>query len=399
MHPVEIAIEALKQGKMILITDHHDRENEADLVFPAETICPEVINFMIRQGTGIVCVSLLPERLKQLDLPLMLDPENNHSRYGTAFTVSVDAREGITTGVSANDRTRTIQVIMDEQASIHDLVKPGHVYPLKARSGGVLERSGHTEAAFDIVRLAGFKPAAVLCEVMNSDGTMARGEAVKAFAAHHQLALLSIDELVHYRLMHEDQLGETATTTVFLTQHGEFNLSVIKEKYFPYEHVVLFKPPLDPNKPPLVRIHSACATGDIFYSTHCDCHDQLYYALTRISQEGGYLIYLDQEGRGIGLFNKIKAYALQTQGLDTVEANEHLGLPADSRQYYIAAHILRKEKVPSIRLLTNNPAKIDSLTHYGYSSIMREAMPTFSRKDNQHYLLTKKQKLAHELTL
>ncbi len=394
---VETALTALKNGQMILLTDDQNRENEGDLIFPAEKITPEVINFMIRNGTGIVCVALLPEQIQHLDLPLMVPPENNHSKHGTPFTIPVDARAGIASGVSAFDRAKTIEVIMNSQSMPNDLVRPGHVYPLQARAGGVLERAGHTEGAVDIVRLAGFKPAGVICEVMNPDGSMARGEALEAFAQQHQITMLTIQDLIQYRLAYDNQIAEQASTEVSLVNYGAFRLTVLQEKYFPHQHMTLFKPPSDPTQSLLVRIHSSCATGDIFQSAHCDCYDQLHYSLSRISEEGGLLIYLDQEGRGIGLLNKIKAYALQRNGFDTVEANEQLGLPVDKRQYYIPAQMLRQLAIPAIRLLTNNPQKIAGLHEYGFSAVTREAIPTFSQSCNRDYLLTKKQKLAHAI--
>jgi 3,4-dihydroxy 2-butanone 4-phosphate synthase/GTP cyclohydrolase II len=391
------AIAALQQGKMILLTDNFDRENEADLIFPAETITPEVMNFMIRQGTGIVCVAFPKEHLQHLDLPLMITPENNDTQHGTPFTIPVDARKGVTTGVSAFDRVKTIQVMMDKNTKPKDLVRPGHVYPLQARAGGVLERAGHTEGSIDIVRLAGFQPAAVICEVMEEDGTMRRGESLHRFAKQHGLPILSIQELIEYRLFHENQIQEKACTKIHLAEYGEFTMTVVKEKHFPYEHTLLFKNPVSLENPPLVRIHSACTTGDIFRSTHCDCHDQLHHALKRISEEGGLLIYLDQEGRGIGLLNKIKAYKLQQQGFDTVEANEKLGLPVDLRKYYIAAQVLRDMGFHAIRLLTNNPNKVASLEKT--IQVTREPMPTFLHACNKNYLLTKKTKLAHAINL
>lgn len=395
---IEQAIAALKNKKMIILTDDDDREHEGDLVFPADIITPEVVNFMIRQGTGIVCVALPEEHLKRLDLPLMVSPENNHTKNTTSFTLPVDAAEGITTGVSAADRAKTIQVMMDEHSAPSDLVKPGHVYPLRAKEGGVLTRAGHTEGSIDIVELAGFKRAAVICEVMNPDGTMARGEALKAFAAQHDLPMLSIRELIEYRLAHEDQIQESVETPIVLKEHGEFTLTVLREKHLAFQHMTLFKPPAHPEQPLLVRIHSACSTGDIFGSSYCDCHAQLHHALERISEEGGLLIYLDQEGRGIGLFNKIKAYALQQQGVDTVEANEQLGLPVDPRSYYIPAQILKHRGVNAIRLLTNNPKKISGLINYGFSGVSQEKMPIFVTPHNERYLTTKKEKLDHTIT-
>lgn len=384
---------------MVLLTDDVTRENEADLIFPAQHMTPEIMNFIIRHTSGIVCVSLLEEQLQQLGLPLMVPAENNRSRHGTPFTIPVDAAQGITTGVSAADRTVTIQAMMQPQAKPEDLVRPGHVYPLKAKVGGVLERAGHTEGAIDIVRLAGFKPAAVLCEVMNADGTMTRGEALQVFAQTHDFPLLSIRELIAYRLMHEDQIQEQTSTEISLANYGMFTLSVLQEKYFPHEHITLFKPAVDPTKPLLVRIHSACATGDIFHSAHCDCHDQLHYSLAKISEEGGLLVYLDQEGRGIGLFNKIKAYALQKKGLDTAAANEELGFPVDLREYYLPAQILRTMGYDTIRLLTNNPNKISGLLECGMVSVTREAVPVFLSATNEKYLKAKQEKLGHILDI
>ena len=395
---VERAIQALQKGKMILLTDHPDRENEADIVFPAENITPEIMNFIIRHTSGIVCLSLTPEHLERLRLPLLVAADQNTTKHRTPFTMPIDAREGITTGVSAHDRAKTIQTVMQANVQPEALVRPGHVYPLQAKIGGVLERAGHTEGAIDLVRLAGFKPAAILCEVMNADGTMARGDALKTFAKQHQLPLLSIAELVHYRLKHEDQIKEKTSAKISLEAYGDFTISVIQEKYCLKEHLILSKLAVDPTKPLLVRIHSACTTGDIFHSTRCDCHQQLHYSLKKISEEGGLLIYLEQEGRGIGLLNKIKAYALQDQGLDTVEANEQLGLPIDQREYYIAAQILRDLQLTSIRLLTNNPQKISGLTRYGFPEVIREVMPVFYHAHNRRYLQAKKTKLAHWIT-
>lgn len=392
---VELAIEALQSGKMILLTDHPGRENEADLIFPAETITPEIMNFMIRHCSGIVCVSMTDEYLQRLALPLIVPPYENTSRHTTPFTIPVDAKEGITTGVSAMDRVVTIRAMMNEHAKPEDLARPGHMFPLQAKAGGVLERAGHTEGAMDIVKLAGFKPVAVLCEVMNPDGTMARGESLIAFAKEHELPLLSIAELITHRLQQETQIQASAKTKINLEKYGEFEVTALEEKRFSREHLTLFKKPLDPSKPLLVRIHSACATGDTFGSTRCDCHQQLHYALQKISEEGGLLIYLDQEGRGIGLVNKLKAYALQDQGLDTVDANEKLGLPVDEREYYIAAQILKDLSISEIRLLTNNPKKISGLASYGFSGAKRESMPNFCHAHNKKYLMTKKERLGH----
>src|SRR5579885_7836 len=394
---VEAALQDLKQGKMVILTDNPDRENEGDLIMPAETITTAQMNFMIRHGSGIVCISMTADQLRKLNLPLMVPTGENTSMRGTPFTLSVDAREGITTGVSASDRTLTVKALIDDNASEEHLVKPGHIFPLQARNGGVFERDGHTEGASDLARLAGFKPAAVLCEIMNPDGTMTRGVQLREFASEHQLSMLSIDDIITYRLHHEYLIEDEATSHLPLGKYGTFKMSVLKEKNNGKEHVILSKQEQSSSKPVLVRVHSSCLTGDLFNSQRCDCHTQLHYSLSRISDEGGILIYLNQEGRGIGLFNKIKAYALQEQGYDTVEANLELGLPVDSRQYYIAANILRRLDISHIRLLTNNPKKINDLKKYGISRIEREPMPSFENEQNHFYLQTKHLKLNHAI--
>ncbi|MBI5448021.1 MAG: 3,4-dihydroxy-2-butanone-4-phosphate synthase [Gammaproteobacteria bacterium] len=379
---------------MIILTDNPERENEGDLIFPAETITSDVVNFMIRKGTGIVCLSLTAEALKKLELPLMVSTSDNSSSRGTPFTLSIDARHGITTGVSAADRVKTIHdAVLDPKPE--NLVKPGHIFPLQAREGGVLERAGHTEGAVDLVRLAGFKPAAVLCEIMNEDGSMTHGEKLEEFARVHQITLLSIDDLVAYRLRHENLIEKETSALLPLKEYGEFTITVIKEKINGDEHVVLTKN-LKTNNP-LVRIHSACMTGDLFHSLRCDCHQQLHYSLKKISEEGGLLIYLNQEGRGIGLFNKIKAYALQEKGLDTLEANEQLGLPIDSRKYYLAANILRNKKIKKLKLLTNNPEKVNDLNRYGSFDVEAMPLPAFYNEYNVDYLNVKKTKLQHTI--
>lgn len=397
MHPsllrVKSAIEDLKNGKMIILTDHPDRENEGDLIFPAEIITPEVMNFMIRNGSGIVCLPLTSQQLKKMGINYMVAPHENSSARETAFTVSIEAKHGVTTGVSAIDRVTTILTAVKDNVTQDDICKPGHVFPLIAKEGGVLEREGHTEGAIDLVRLAGFKPAAVLCEVMNPDGTMATGNELNEFAKKHDITMLSIEEIIHYRRYHENLIDAEASVDL-PTDYGTFNLSVIKEKSNPHEHIVLTNA-INMHLPTLVRIHSACVTGDLFGSKRCDCNHQLQFSLKKISEEGGVLIYLDQEGRGIGLFNKIKAYALQDSGLDTVEANHHLGLPIDSREYYIAANVLRNKNIRQLRLLTNNPHKVANLQHYGDFDITQESMPIFSNDHNKHYLQTKKHKLNH----
>jgi len=391
---VETAINDLRQGKMIILTDHPDRENEGDLIMPAETITPESMNFIIRHTSGIVCLSLFEDALKKLNLPFMVPPSDNTSLRGTPFAVSIDAKENITTGVSAIDRVKTIQAVINPDAKADDLVKPGHIFPLYAKTGGVLERAGHTEGSIDLVTLAGFKPAAVLCELMNPDGTMTQGSQLIEFSKKNEITLLAIDDIIAYRLAHENLIAEEVSTELPLEHYGSFKMTVIKEKFNTTQHVILEKKSKSKHsEKTVVRIHSACLTGDLFGSLRCDCHHQLQYSLKHISEEGGILIYLDQEGRGIGLFNKIKAYALQDTGLNTIEANEQLGLPIDARKYYIAANILRNRNIKSVQLLTNNPAKLNDLKKYGIAHVELAPIPVFNTAHNQDYLKIKKDKL------
>lgn len=394
---VKDAINALKQGKMVILTDHPDRENEGDLIAPAETITNEQMNFMIRQGTGIVCMSITEDLAQKMQLPLMVSKTDNSSFRGTPFTVSIDATNGITTGVSAADRVSTIKATIADNAVASDLVKPGHIFPLLADSHGVLGRDGHTEGSIDLVKMAGFKSAAVLCEIMHEDGDMLRGEQLLTFAEQQDLPILSIDDLITERLRCENLIADQVSTSIHLNHYGTFNCTVIKEAVSGKEHIVLSKP--SSQESPLVRLHSACSTGDIFGSTRCDCQEQLHYSLEQLSNEGGYLVYLSQEGRGIGLLNKLKAYHLQDKGLDTVEANLELNLPVDDRKYYIAANYLKSQDVTSIRLLTNNPNKIANLEIYGFDNIERIEMPVFCSQYNFKYLKTKKDKLNHFINL
>lgn len=391
---VEVALNDLRQGKMIILTDNPGRENEGDLIFPAEKTTPALINFMIRYCSGIICLSLPQAKIEQLGLSLMVPYQENTSKCGTPFTVSIEAKKGVTTGVSAADRAKTILTVINKHATAQDIVKPGHIFPLQAREGGVFIRPGHTEGAIDIVRLAGFEPAAVLCEVMNKDGTMARGNKLEKFAQKHHINMLSIEDIIDYRRTYENLIDDEVTSEL-PTAYGTFKLSVVKEKYNGHEHIVLMKENQNKSLPTLIRIHSSCVTGDLFESKRCDCHQQLHYFLQRMGKEGGMLIYLNQEGRGIGLFNKIKAYVLQEQGLDTIEANQKIGFPADPRNYYIAANILRNRNIKHIRLVTNNPAKMNDLKKYGIPCIDQESMPIFCNEHNKNYLYTKKTKLNH----
>jgi 3,4-dihydroxy 2-butanone 4-phosphate synthase/GTP cyclohydrolase II len=329
----------------------------------------------------------------------MVAPNQNSSRCETPFTVSIDAKEGISTGVSAADRVQTILAAIAEPARPQALVKPGHIFPLQARAGGVLERAGHTEGALDLVTMAGFKPAAVLCEVMNADGTMSRGESLQAFAKLHDIKILSIEDVIQYRLQHENLFEDSASANLPLANYGNFKVTVMKERLSDREHVVLMNKKINSSQPPLVRIHSCCMTGDLFGSLRCDCQQQLHFSLEKISAEGGVLIYLNQEGRGIGLINKIKAYSLQEQGFDTVDANHKLGWSADMRSYYVAAQILRDLNFYNIRLLTNNPHKISDLKKYGIKEVTRVPIEIPSNKHNINYLLTKQNKLNHCATV
>lgn len=396
---VEKALDDIRQGKMVVLRDNPSRENEGDIIIAAEHITPETMNFMIRNGTGIVCLSMIAPMLNQMNLPLMVPPIYNTCLRGTAFTLSIDARYDITTGVSAADRAKTVLAAIRDGAHADDITRPGHVFPLLAKEGGVLERQGHTEGSVDLARLAGLKPAGVICEVMNPDGSMASGHTLTEFCEKHQLTLLSIDDLIDYRLYHETLIEDETSAKLPLAHYGDFTITAIREKISGREHVIIEKEMQDNNQPTLVRVHSCCLTGDTFQSKRCDCYAQLHHALERISKEGGILIYLNQEGRGIGLFNKIKAYALQDQGLDTVQANLELGLPIDSRNFAIAAQYLRKKGIAKIRLLTNNPEKVDDLKRYGVPHIVQESMPTFCNGVNEAYLQTKVSKLKHRIDL
>jgi 3,4-dihydroxy 2-butanone 4-phosphate synthase / GTP cyclohydrolase II len=392
---IEEAIEEICQGRMIVVCDDEDRENEGDLVMAAQFVTPESINFMTKEARGFICLALTPERCEQLDLDLMT--AKNESPLQTPFTVTIEAREGVTTGVSAHDRAHTIQVAVDPGSGPHELVQPGHVNPLKAKPGGVLERTGHTEASIDLARLAGLVPAGVICEIMNDDGSMARVPDLVGYCARHGLKMVTIKALIAYR-RRSDKLVERVVSTRLPTDFGIFEAigyrSLVDDKH----HLALVKGDIAGREDVLVRVHSECLTGDVFHSQRCDCGGQLVAALTMIEAEGeGVLLYLAQEGRGIGLLNKLRAYRLQEEGLDTVEANERLGLPADLRDFGIGAQILVDLGLSSIRILTNNPKKIHALEGYGLSVTDQIPIEEPPNPENLAYLRTKREKLGHLL--
>lgn len=394
---IEIALEALRQGQMIIVVDDEDRENEGDFVMAADLITPEAVNFMATVGRGLICTPLSAELAERFDLKRQV--ETNTASLGTAFTVTIDAREKISTGISASDRSHTIKLMTDKATTDKDFVRPGHIFPLIAKDGGVLERPGHTEASVDLSRMSGFSPVGVICEIMNPDGSMARFPELCELADKHGLKMISIADLIDYRKKTEN-LITTVESIPFPTKFGEFQMSIFRSEILNQEHVVIMKgDPLELKKgEALLRIHSECFTGDIFGSYRCDCGDQLEASLKMIEEKGsGAIIYLRQEGRGIGLFNKVKAYQLQDQGMDTAQANVHLGFPVDSRDYTMAAQILRYLEIKSIRLLTNNPKKMDGLKQLGFDQIQREPLEINANHKNAQYLLTKKMKLGHLL--
>jgi len=391
---IEEAIAELKAGRVIIVVDDEDRENEGDFVALAEKATPEVVNFMITHGRGLVCVPITEERARELDLPPMV--EHNTDRHGTAFTVSVD-HISTTTGISAYERARTIQALIDPAARPTDFRRPGHIFPLVAKKGGVLRRAGHTEAAVDLARLAGAYPAGVICEIIKEDGTMARVPDLRRIADRFGLKMITIADLIRYR-SRTDKLVRREVEVRLPTAFGEFRIIGYSNEVDHREHIALVKGELDPEKPVLVRVHSECLTGDVFGSYRCDCGPQLHAALKKIEEEGsGVLLYMRQEGRGIGLLNKLKAYKLQEQGLDTVEANLHLGFPADARDYGIGAQILYDLGVRKMRLMTNNPRKRAALEGYGLTIVERVPLEIPPNRENARYLWAKKHKLGHLL--
>lgn len=395
---IEDGIEDIRAGKMIILVDDEDRENEGDLVCAGEHASAEVVNFMARFGRGLICLAMTDEQVERLKLPMMA--ASNDSPFGTNFTVSIEAAQGVTTGISAADRAKTIAAAIGPNAQPSDITMPGHIFPLKARLGGVLQRSGHTEASVDLARLAGLDPSGVICEIMNDDGTMARYAELKEFAEHHNLKICTIADLIKYRMSNEHMVELAAESNLPTAVAGDFRIKGFVNKLNGENYIALVKGQLDPDQPTLVRVHSECLTGDVFGSARCDCGTQLHEAMRLIDQVGaGVILYLAQEGRGIGIINKIKAYHLQDQGADTVEANEQLGFDADLRDYGFGAQVLAQLGIKKLKLITNNPRKIVGLEGYGLEVVERVPLEMPSHESNQNYLKTKKAKLGHMLNL
>jgi len=390
------AIEDIKNGRMVILVDDEDRENEGDLCMAAEFVTPEAVNFMARHGRGLICLTLSEELARKINLPLMVN--DNQSRFKTAFTVSIEARKGVTTGISAHDRATTIRTAIADHAKPDDIVSPGHVFPILARKGGVLVRTGQTEGSVDLARLAGLKPGGVICEIMKDDGTMARMPDLEVFAREHGLKIVTIADLINFRMKTESFVHRAATATLPTAFGGDFKFIVYENDVDSMKHVALVKGEIGPEDAVLVRVHSECMTGDVFGSMRCDCGDQLHTAMEMINEEGkGVIVYMHQEGRGIGLVNKVRAYELQEHGRDTVEANIELGFEEDLRDYGIGAQILVDLGVRKIRLLTNNPKKIVGLEGYGMTIIGRVPIEIKPNEVNLRYLRTKKEKMGHIL--
>lgn len=393
---IENAIEDIKAGKLVIVVDDEDRENEGDFITASGNVTPEVINFMSKHGRGLICVPLLDERCDELGLDLMVN--NNTALHETAFTVSVDLLgHGCTTGISAHDRAKTIQALIDPSTTPEDLGRPGHIFPLRAKKGGVLRRAGHTEATVDLARLSGFEPSGVLVEIMNDDGSMARLPELKVIAKKFDFKIISIKDLIEYRIK-RDSLIEEIVRVDMPTQYGHFKLIAFQEKNSTNEHLALIKGSWKPDEPVLVRVHSSCFTGDILGSLRCDCGEQLHHAMKMVEEEGtGAILYMNQEGRGIGLLNKLKAYRLQEEGMDTVEANLHLGFQTDQRDYGIGAQILRHLGISKLKLITNNPKKRVGLIGYGLEIVDNIPVNVKPNPHNEKYLQTKRDKLGHEI--
>ncbi len=395
---IEEAIREIREGRMVILVDDEDRENEGDLTMAAEKITPEAINFMAKYGRGLVCLSMTGQKCDSLELPLMV--ENNTSQFQTGFTVSIEARYGVSTGISAADRATTILTAVSDEAKPEDLVRPGHVFPLRARKGGVMVRAGQTEGSMDLARLAGLKPAGVICEIMDEDGTMARMPALEKFSEEHNIGICTIADLIEYRMRTESFVRRQAETTIPTTYAGDFKAVVYENDIDDLLHLALIKGTIEPENSVLVRVHSECLTGDVFGSLRCDCGDQLHKSMEMMDKEGcGVLLYIRQEGRGIGLVNKLKAYALQDKGYDTVEANEQLGFKADMRNYGIGAQILVDLGVRNMRLLTNNPKKIVGLDGYSLKIVEQVPIEIEPNEYNRCYLECKKLKMGHKLNI
>ncbi len=388
------AIEEYRRGKFVIITDDEARENEGDLCIAAQFVTPETINFMAKYGRGLICISLTADRVEQLKLPMM--SVDNDSQFGTPFTVSVEARTGVSTGISAADRARTVQVLIDPATKPDDLVRPGHMFPLRARDGGVLVRAGQTEASMDLAKLAGLYPAAVICEIMKADGEMARMPDLVRFARRHDLKIVTTNDIISYRLATERHVHRVADT-LLPTPYGEMRILGYKSDFEPGEHLAIVNGPIHPEEPTLVRVHSECLTGDVFGSMRCDCGEQKDSALKMIAEQGGVFLYMRQEGRGIGLHNKLRAYELQDQGLDTIDANLALGFPEDRRDYGIGMQILVDLGVKNMRLITNNPMKRAGLEGYGLRVVERVPIETTPNQFNIRYLDTKRRRMGHIL--
>ncbi|MGE5357466.1 MAG: bifunctional 3,4-dihydroxy-2-butanone-4-phosphate synthase/GTP cyclohydrolase II [Bacteroidales bacterium] len=394
--PVDQAVAAIREGRLVVVVDDEDRENEGDLTIAADRITPDAINFMARYGRGLICLAMTPERLDELDVPLMVN--QNTARFDTAFCVSIEAKASTSTGISAADRAATVRAAIDPKTRPGDLARPGHMFPLRARPGGVMVRAGQTEAAVDLARLAGLYPAGVICEIMNDDGTMARVPQLTRFVRRHGLLMITVADLIKYRMQNERLVRRVAAADL-PTDHGLFRVYAYESVTDGETHVALVRGDIGDGQGVMVRVHSRCLTGDVFHSARCDCGEQLHAAIARIAAtDRGVLLYLNQEGRGIGLANKIRAYELQDQGLDTVEANERLGFKADQRDYGIGAQILRDLGVTSMRLLTNNPRKFVGLEGYGLSVVEQLPLEIPASEHSRRYLKTKKDKLGHKLS-